>query len=378
MSAPPQVADWPRDDPDRERLLVVDPDSGALRDALVADLPRFFRPGDVVIVNDAATLPASLHGTTARGEAVELRLLEPPCARDGTAFARAVLFGAGDWHTRTEDRPPPPRVEVGDALRLGAADARVEEVLDHPRLVRVSLRAARAGEEPLTAVYRSGRPVQYAYMRGALRLFQVQNAYASEPWSAEPPSAGHVLSFAALGALLARGVVLARVTHAAGLSSTGDAALDARLPLPERYRIPAVTVDAIEAARARGGRVVAVGTSVVRALEGRVASEGALVAGEGETGLRVTAAHALRVVDGMLTGVHEPTESHFELLGAFAPRWLLDAAAAHAREAGYLGHEFGDSCLILPEKSPSVRAPCNRSTTASWSQPRCKTSPGRP
>ncbi len=372
------AADWPRDDPGRERLLVLDPDSGAMRDARVVDLPSLLRPGDLLIVNDAATLPASLSGVTARGEPVELRLLEPPREARGAASARAVLFGAGDWHTRTEDRPAPPRVAAGDVLRLGAAEARVDAVLDHPRLLRVTLRAARPGDAPLAAVYRSGRPVQYAYMRGALHLFHVQNAYASEPWSAELPSAGHAISFAALEALRARGVVLARLTHAAGLSSTGDPSLDARLPLPERYRIPVTTVEAIEAARMDGGRVIAVGTSVVRALEGRVASERSLTPGEGETGLRVTPDHALQVVDGLLTGIHDPTESHYELLGAFAPREVLEAAAEHAHKSGYVGHEFGDSCLILPEKGPSVRAPWKTPTTASWSQPRWKTSPGRP
>src|SRR5262249_17481681 len=144
-----------------------------------------------------------------------------------------------------------------------------------------------------------------------------------------------------------RGVRMATLTHAAGLSSIGDAEADAILPLPERYDIPSATVDAVEKTRASGGRVIAVGTTVVRALEG-AAAEG-LRPGEGLTGLRPGAGSRLRVVDGLLTGMHEPGTSHFALLTAFAPEELLLAAHRHAEAAGYLAHEFGDSALVLAD-----------------------------
>ena len=140
----------------------------------------------------------------------------------------------------------------------------------------------------------------------------------------------------------------ASLTHAAGLSSTGDAALDAALPRPERFDIPASTVEAIHAARAAAGRVVAVGTTVVRALEGRaLQSGGRLTPGEGVTDLLMGPGFVPRVVSGLLTGVHDPTTSHYALLQAFAPLPLLREAAQLAEQRGYLGHEFGDSCLIL-------------------------------
>ena len=133
-------------------------------------------------------------------------------------------------------------------------------------------------------------------------------------------------------------------------SATGDAAIDAALPLPERYEIPAATVRAVTETRARGGRVVAVGTTVVRALEGAAAAahDGVLRAGGGETDLIITPAFRPRVVDGILSGAHAAYESHFSLLAAFAGADLIAAAAAHAERAGFLTHELGDSMLVLP------------------------------
>jgi S-adenosylmethionine:tRNA ribosyltransferase-isomerase len=142
-------------------------------------------------------------------------------------------------------------------------------------------------------------------------------------------------------------VRLAALTHAAGLSATGDPALDAALPLAESYELPPETVTAIDETRAAGGRVVAVGTTVVRALEGAVAERGRLIPGPGTTDLHIRPGFRARVVQGLMTGLHEPGSSHLDLLGAFVGRPLLDQAYAHAAAAGYLGHELGDTSLIL-------------------------------
>jgi S-adenosylmethionine:tRNA ribosyltransferase-isomerase len=177
------------------------------------------------------------------------------------------------------------------------------------------------------------------------------------------PSAGRPLTWDVLLALRRAGVAIARLTHAAGLSSTGDDALDRALPWPERYELPRETLDAIAAARARGGRVIAAGTTVVRALES-AALEADLHAGATRTGaqpragvelragsgiatLRLGPESKLRVVDGILSGLHAPGESHFELLQAFAPRERLVRAIELAAAQGLSAHELGDSCLIL-------------------------------
>jgi S-adenosylmethionine:tRNA ribosyltransferase-isomerase len=334
-------ATWPRDERESTRLLALDPAREAWRDARVGDLPGLLRAGDVLVVNDAATLPASLPARTGHGQPLELRL----AATEADEWW-AVAFGAGDWRQRTEDRPPPPALLTGDGLDVGQAlHARVRAVSPvSPRLLR--LRFDADPQALWAALYRDGRPVQYSYVSAPLALWHVQTPYHSRPWAMEMPSAGRALTAALLEDVRRRGVGVAWLTHAAGLSSTGDPALDAQLPLPERYEIPPRTVAAVRSARAAGGRVVAVGTTVVRALESAAAG-GELRAGAGTAALRLSAGSSRRVVDGLFTGVHDPGTSHFDLLGAFAPRPLVERALRHAEQAGYLGHEFGDTMLIL-------------------------------
>jgi len=331
---------------DDARLLVLEARNGRLHDRAVGDLPELLAPGDLLVLNDAATLPASLRGVTGAGDQVELRLAGPPT---GDRWP-AVLFGAGDWRTRTEDRAAPPAVAPGERLRFGELVAEVVAVaLLSPRLVEV--RFDRAGDALWSALYQVGRPVQYAYHDRDLALWTVQTAYAGRPWAVEMPSAGRPLGWRVLGALRRRGIELAWLTHAAGLSSTGDPVLDAALPLPEQYDIPERTAQAVTRARSEGRRVLAVGTTVVRALEGAARQPGGLRAGPGTTALVITEHMRPRVVDGLVTGIHAPGESHYRLLGAFAPAAALAAASRHADRRGYRPHELGDLALVVPSLS---------------------------
>jgi S-adenosylmethionine:tRNA ribosyltransferase-isomerase len=268
-------------------------------------------------------------------------LVEPPHNRR----ARAILFGAGDWHTKTEDRKAPPAMKVSDEIFFDGLSATIIRV-DGTSARLVELFFDRDGANLWKALFSAGKPVQYAYIDRELALWDVQTPFASRPFSAEMPSAGRPISWSTLHALQLRGVKIARLSHAAGISSSGDAALDARLPLAERFSIPAETVAMIEATKKSGHRVVAVGTTVVRALEGSFAAHDALVAGDGETDWLGSASTPLNVVDAVFSGMHEPDTSHFSLLEAFAPHALLNRAVAHAAERGYLAHEFGDACFI--------------------------------
>ena len=324
------------------RLLLLDRASGTIGDAQLDDLPSLVRPGDLFVVNDAATLPGSLPARWPSGAAGEVRLVR---ARDDGRSWQAVAFGAGDWRTPTERRAAPEPLTAGARVEIAGLAATVTEVS------RTSVRLFELvfeddADDVWAAIYRHGRPIQYAHVTEPLALWSVQTAYAARPWAAEAPSAGVPLDWSLLSALRARSVGLAAITEGAGLSSTGDAALDAALPLPERFDVPAATVRAIVEARARGGRVIAVGTSVVRALESAAAS-GELRATAGETELILGPGYRPRAVDGLFTGLHEPTASHYALLQAFATRAQLDAAYAHAERGGYLGHEFGDTNLIV-------------------------------
>jgi len=337
-----KAATAPRPRPLEERLLRIDPRRGVFENRRLVELPELLQRGDLLVVNDAATLPASIHGKTTAGAAIEVRLL----GRREDVWT-AVLFGAGDWRLRTEDRPAPVVLRPGDGIRfgedLGATVRTVSEL--SPRLVDLAF--DRDGAAFWQALYRHGRPIQYSYLQAPLQLWDVQTPYGARPWAFEPPSAGKPLTWGLLESLRRRGVALARITHAAGLSSTGDADLDARLPLDERFEVPAETVAAVGRAREARGRVVAVGTTVVRALESAAAPTATLKPASGVTRLRLGPGYTPRVVDGLLTGLHEPDTSHFALLGAFAPMPLVRAAHRHAEDEGYLCHEFGDSCLLL-------------------------------
>jgi len=322
------------------RLVVVARDRADVQLTSFVRLPELLHAGDLVVVNDAATLPASLQGRTSRGERFELRLSAPV---DGNRL-HGVLFGEGDHRTRTEDRPAPPAVVVGEQVELAGVHAEVIAVAGR----RVELIVRASGDALWHALYASGRPVQYAHRPEVLPVWAVQTAYAGRPWAAEMPSAGRPLTWDVLLGLRRAGIGIARLTHAAGLSSTGDDALDRALPWPERYEIPRRTVEDIGRAKANGGRVIAVGTTVVRALEAcALANGGALVAGSGVASVRLDPAYQLRVVDGIVSGLHAPGESHFELLGAFAPREQLVHALELAVEHALSGHELGDACLIV-------------------------------
>ncbi|MBC8069245.1 MAG: S-adenosylmethionine:tRNA ribosyltransferase-isomerase, partial [Deltaproteobacteria bacterium] len=283
---------------------------------------------------------------------VELRLAGPPRHE----VWPAVLLGAGDWRTDTDLRPPPPPLAIGDALELddGALAIMVSSSPISSRLVEI--RFDRDEPAVWSLLYRVGRPIQYAYVRDALELADVQTGYAARPWAVEMPSAGRPLTLSTLTELRRHGIAVASLTHAAGLSATGDPAIDRALPLPERYEIPAATVAAIERARAHGGRVIAIGTSVVRALEGNARAFGKLVAGGGQTDVLLGPGFARRVVDGVLSGVHEPGSTHHALLGAFATPELLTRAHARALATDLWIHEFGDSTLIAPGLAEALAA----------------------
>jgi len=312
------------------RLLVASPTAAPYVTSL-DDLPTLLSPKDLLVLNDAATFPGSLRFLWA-GQSLEARLFEKV-----PGGFRAVLFGPGDHTTRTEHRAPPPVFPVGTTLRLAGLDARITRVCeDSARLVEL---AFDADDSALwAAVYAHGRPIQYAHAPSPFPLWAVQNVYATRPWAAELPSAGHHLTFARLDALKRRGIEVRTLTHATGLSSTGDAVLDAQLPWAERYAIPRETAEAVSFAP----RVVAVGTSAMRALEAW-AETGAL------SGIarNVLGPHSpLRVTDALLTGIHQPGESHHRLLRSLLDEAALQAATDLSHQARLAGHEFGDLALV--------------------------------
>jgi S-adenosylmethionine:tRNA ribosyltransferase-isomerase len=278
----------------------------------------------------------------------------------------------------TELRPAAPVLAAGERLEFaGGLGATVLGRHEEARPL-VWLAFDTAGERLAEALHLAGRPVRYAYVPRAWPLHHYQTLFAAGPGSAEMASAGRPFTVQTLADLRARGVGLATISLHAGLSTYGDPATDRRYVPAEPYLVPEATAAAVATTRAAGGRVVAVGTTVVRTLEtaARAGGEGGgnrgggegqggggveagvggreggpapiLRAGPGVSRLRISPGFPLRVVDGLLTGLHEPEASHLDLLGAFLDPAALERAYAAALDAGYLWHEFGDVCLLLP------------------------------
>jgi S-adenosylmethionine:tRNA ribosyltransferase-isomerase len=296
------------------------------------------RAGDLLVFNSSRTLPAVLDGCTGLGgPCLEVRLAEH--LPDDSWLALLVCrrgdpFGCG--------LRPGMRIDFGHELSavVGERDRRI------PRLWR--LRFSHSGTELIDLLYRLGRPVRYEYVSEPWGLDYYQTVYAREPGSAEMPSAGRAFTWRLLFDLQRRGVETAQVVLHTGLSSYLDDALDALHPASEEeYLVRESAAAKVNRARATGRRVIAVGTTVVRALESAVDANGLVRSGHGYTRLHITAEHVLRAVDGLLTGLHEPEASHLDLLTAFLPAERLRAAYEEAVRQGYLWHEFGDLNLIV-------------------------------
>jgi S-adenosylmethionine:tRNA ribosyltransferase-isomerase len=312
--------------------------------------------GDVVVANDAATLPASLRGVHINtGAEIEVRLAgRASLAPADVLRFHAIVFGAGDHRTRTEDRVLPPPLAPGQRLQLGTLTAVIEQLLGHPRLI--ALRFENSAAEVWAGLARHGRPIQYSHMSQALQLWDVWTPIAAQPVAYEPPSAGFALDWQLLERFASKGISFATITHAAGISSTGDPDLDRQLPFDEPYRIPDAAAHAIQRASRESWRVVAIGTTVVRALEHSAARHGAVVAGEGVADQRIGAHTQLRAVDAILSGTHEPGTSHYDLLRAFTDDSTLRRADQALNHGGFRTHEFGDSVLIFAANARTGRS----------------------
>jgi S-adenosylmethionine:tRNA ribosyltransferase-isomerase len=370
------AADKPVQRSAESKLLHVDA-MGRIRSVPRSSLVDLLRPGDVVVANDAATLPASLRGMhMPTGAEVEVRLAaRASLASQDVLRFHAIVFGAGDHRTRTEDRALPPPLQPGEKIELGSLTAVVEQLLGHPRLI--ALRFENSTAEVWAGLARHGRPIQYAHMPRALHLWEVWTPIASQPVAYEPPSAGFALDWQLLAAFASKGIVFTTITHAAGISSTGDPQLDRLLPFDEPYRIPSPTAGVIRRALRENRRVVAVGTTVVRALEHSAARFGAVIAGDGVANQRIGVRTRLRVVDAILSGAHEPGTSHYDLLRAFADESTLHRAD-HALEAGgFRTHEFGDSVLIFAANARTGRVARSPYTSRFLRAPDVVQEPGR-
>jgi S-adenosylmethionine:tRNA-ribosyltransferase-isomerase (queuine synthetase) len=319
---PPEARGLARDG---VRLLVSRRATKEVGHGVFRDLPGLLLPGDLLVVNDTGTLPAqvragrgpAVHFSTALPDGawlVELRAIKDKISRpNGTGFPAQVIDLPG-----------------GAALTL---------------LAKASARLWRARLSVAVVPYllQYGIPIRYAYVSRDWPLAAYQTVFSRKPGSAEMPSASRPFTPPVVTDLAARGVLIAPLTLHAGVSSL-EADED---PYPEPYDVPPVTARLVNHVRSAGGRVIAAGTTVVRALETAVAG-GRVVPSAGWTSYVVTPETGVRAVDGLLTGLHEPRSSHLRMLAAFAGPELLGSCYEAAVTSGYLWHEFGDVHLLLP------------------------------
>ena len=345
-SEPPEARGLARD---QVRLMVA----GAgrpLAHARFLDLPRFLRPGDLLVVNESATLPAALRATRADGSAIELHLStpEPPRteAAGPPALPRAGAAGAAGAPERwvVELRRDGARfrgARGGERLAL-AGGGTAELVAPYLSAGRLWIAELDLPAPLLAFLDRHGAPIRYPHQPRDWPLADHQTIFSRVPGSAEMPSAGRPFTPRVL-ARLGAGVGVAPLVLHTGVSSQERG----ERPYPERFDVPPRTAARVNAARAAGGRVIAVGTTVTRALETVAAPDGSVRAGSGWTSLTITPERGVRAVDGLITGWHEPDASHLLLLEAVAGRELVERSYAAAPAAGYRWHEFGDSHLLL-------------------------------
>jgi S-adenosylmethionine:tRNA ribosyltransferase-isomerase len=321
---------------DGVRLLVARPDG--LTDSRFHQMGRYLRPGDLALVNTSATIAAALDGRRANGEPVvvhvsvglddgtwviELRSSPNAATRVGDAQAGESVSLANGGTATLRGAHPDPELTIGS--RLWRADVSV-------------------GTPFACYLLKYGRPISYGYLRGRFPLSAYQPIFAREPGSAEMASAGRPFSDALVTDLVTRGVQFAPLLLHSGVSSLESG----EPPEPERFRVPETTARLVNATRAAGGRVIAVGTTVTRAIETVADPDGTVRAGHGWTDLLLGPDRLAHVVDGLVTGWHEPEASHLLLLEAVAGPELVQAAYDEAVAERYLWHEFGDSALLLP------------------------------
>ncbi len=333
---PPEARGLARDG---VRLLVSTP--GGDQDRTFLDLPDLLREGDLLVVNSSATLPASL---PARGPPGEFLV------NLSTRFGRELWLAEPRWGPA---RPGP--LPLPDGTRLDVAGIPTTVMARYPGIARMAFVRFAGDIEP--ALRRYGRPIRYGHVAREVPLAAYQTLFARVSGSAEMPSAGRPFTARVLTRLARRGVRLARVLLHTGVSSLeeGDDVTGAPPLLPEPYEVPRATIDAIERTRDRGGRVIAIGTTVVRALESS-AEDGRLRASRGFTRRYLSPEHPSRTVDGLVTGFHARGSTHLALLASVAGERLVRRSYRIAVDRGYLWHEFGDIQLILPGRAAEGRS----------------------
>lgn len=329
-SQPPEMRAHTRDN---VRLMVTSPGSSNGHHVFT-DLPNLLKPGDLLVVNESATLPASLPATSRLGK-IRLNL--------STKLADNFWIAEPRW---SPGKPGPLPLEEGEALQIGDATAKL--LKPYPGIPRLWFTSFNVPATILMTEF--GEPIHYSYAP-AYPMEAYQTLFSRFPGSAEMPSAARPITPRVRDMLLAHGIGITGVILHTGVSSLEieDETVEDQALYPEPFHVSTATATAVNATHARGGRVVAVGTTVVRALE--TSWTGSMVrACAGSTSLYVHPSFGIHAIDGLLTGLHDPVTSHLAMLSAISGIDRVKGAYAEAVEQRYLWHEFGDSHLIWKQR----------------------------
>jgi S-adenosylmethionine:tRNA ribosyltransferase-isomerase len=320
---PAEARGLPRDG---VRMLVSRRAAGEVSHHGFGDLPGLLLPGDLLVVNTSATVPAAIR------------------VGDGLAVHFSSPRPNGDWLIELRERRGSATVPYHGGTPGQSLDVPGGAVLTLGERVTGRLWRARLSTAVLPYLFTHGSPIRYSYVEHDWPLESYQTVFGTRPGSAEMPSASRPFTPDLVTRLVARGIMIAPLTLHTGVSSL-EGGED---PYPEPYDVPPATARQVNLTRSSGGRVIAVGTTVVRALETAAGPGGVVTASAGWTSRVVTPESGPRVVDALFTGLHEPRSTHLLMLTAFAGDDLLCRCYAAATERGYLWHEFGDVHLLLP------------------------------
>lgn len=327
---PPEMRGAGRDD---IRLMVTRRACGSLEHDVFDHLDRFLEPGDVVVVNTSATMPAAVEAATADDTRLKVHFAGPASGGLWTIEVRDIA----------EDGGTTPGPDLSPQTLYLPDDVTVDLLARDPRTPRLWVSAMKGCEDLDSFLADHGEPIRYV-PGPRMSLDSYQTVFAVTPGSAEMPGAGRPFTTSMVTRLISRGVAVVPILLHSGVSSYEEG----ETPGEERYEVAATTAAVVNSLAGLGGRVIAVGTTVVRALETVADPTGVVHPGAGTTELVIGPDRGPRVIDGLLTGWHEPRSSHLMLLEAFLGRDALEAIYREAVDSGYLWHEFGDELLILP------------------------------
>lgn len=329
---PPEARGLARD---KVRLLVAD--GSAVTHTRFDRLGEHLRPGDLLVVNTSATLAAAVDGT---------RITSAGAHPVVVHFSTRLDDGTWVIELRTAPDAGSPILEASAGERVELPDGALTLLSPYDESGTRLWRARPPVRDMITYLWRYGRPIAYKYVGKRWPLESYQTVFAHEPGSAEMPSAGRPFSFELVSELASSGVLIAPILLHTGVSSLESY----EPPMAEHYDVPAHTARLVNWVRANGGRVIGVGTTAVRAIESAVQPDGSVAASSGWTNLVLAPDRPAAVVDGLITGLHAPDASHLLLLEAVAGSEVVQHAYDAALERGYLWHEFGDICMLLPER----------------------------